>query len=491
MVKLSIQLAWLGIFIHGIVMAGDDPNSTFTFKNQELICITLGDSKIVDRDKLAKQMLAQNPINIANIAPPSDNLDYKGLIRYIIGHNICDGEGAKCDETDKINWSIIESELSNVWLGNNKYYTVLIPPTDKTEYKDNKLHYISKRRAEFFENPNDNNYTHIECLSEAESKKMEAMNDKKDMEDIKRVSIPPKVFTSPEKPGSQIGLVPSWGDFRLRGKIDDIFIDRSQVVNFNVATPAVLSFSTDNVTQTTTETFQAVVGYPLLNLSHYINGSSLGIDIRRFDLIPYVGVNRLIVSTPKGSSTKPSANETVDFGFSANSLILSNNNGGYSGEVISLRPHYLMDLQSGSRILSTNGRWIPYPTSVRFNDFRGLGPYMSFKPILDFRLDGGTYLNRGSPSVASSNKDYLRIGGQAGFSLVSDAVKFPLSFLATYTGLYGAVGNVNVGYFSNMLTYSFDQKKYFGVTVSYSNGNLEDNAAKRVNMWTIGLSGRY
>ena len=482
-------LAWLGLFVQGTAMAND---ATFTPENQNEICTTVNTLKIVDRDKLASKMLANNPVNIANIEPPATTLDYQGLIRYIVGHdNVC---GTKCKENDKANLGMIQTELSFVWLNKNSYYKLIIPQSDQAEYKSNNIAYLSKKLPEYFEIPNENNYIRIACLSDEESKQMKAMIDgdnKQAIDNINGIRLPPTIFISPQKPAPQVGLIQSLSDFRLRGKVDDIFIDRSQTAYFKATTPATLSYSKDYQSQTSTETFQAVLGYAGLNLNQYINGSTFGIDMRRFELIPYVGVNRLIVNTQKGSSTQSSANETVDVGFSTNAFILAKNAAGYDGHAITLRPHYLMDLQSNSNILALDGRWVPYPDKIRFNAFRALGPWMSINPMLDFRIDGGTYIDRGYPLIASSNKDYLRMGGQAGISILSDVDALPFSFLATYTGLYGVVGNVNIGYFNGQLTYNFDPKKYFGITAGYSNGNLEDNAAKRENMWTVSLSGRY
>ncbi len=127
------------------------------------------------------------------------------------------------------------------------------------------------------------------------------------------------------------------------------------------------------------------------------------------------------------------------------------------------------------------------------NDYRRFLSYRddiaSFKPILDLRLDNGVYTNRGA-TAAAANKDFVRVGGQIGIGIVSDNPYVPLSFLSTYTGLYGAAGEVNIGYFSNSITLPLDPNKYFGLTANYSNGNREDTG-KREQLWTIGISGRF
>jgi hypothetical protein len=108
--------------------------------------------------------------------------------------------------------------------------------------------------------------------------------------------------------------------------------------------------------------------------------------------------------------------------------------------------------------------------------------------MLDFRLDTGTYANRGLASVAKTHIDYVRLGGQAGLSIILPSY-FPVTFTTSYIGLFGARGNVDIGYFANSLSYPL-VKDYVAITASYTNGNREDTA-KREQLWLVGLSLHY
>jgi hypothetical protein len=207
------------------------------------------------------------------------------------------------------------------------------------------------------------------------------------------------------------------------------------------------------------------------------------------------------LNTLSGSAAKPSATETVDFGVSADTFLVVENGYAPWGHLIRIRPDYLFDLQDDSRIASLNIQYVPtVNTLVRIgsgesafglslNTYRPLWPGVVFlKPMLDFRIDSGFYTDRGLAAVAASHQDFFRLGGQTGLSLLSATDAFPIALSTAYTGLYGAIGQRNIGYFANSL--SFNVAPYITPTVTYSNGTREDTA-KREQLWQVGLSFRY
>jgi hypothetical protein len=278
---------------------------------------------------------------------------------------------------------------------------------------------------------------------------------------------------------------------RVRGKVADLYIDRSQN-DFKSTSQATLSFAGDGVAKTQTNTLTGVIGYAIPG----VVGNERG---QRGDLVPYVAVNRVIVNAFSGSKSKPSANETVSLGVTG-SLFLNNETGTF-GQIINLRPDFLFDLQDDSRLASLNLQWIPIAGELLetsgdssfhlgLNYFHPLWPgVVSYKPLFDLRLDGGTYTDRGLPAVAHTHVDYLRVGGMAGISLISDVANVPLTFSSSYVGLYAASGRQNVGYFSNTLSFNLFND-YVTPSATYSNGNREDTG-KREQLWLVGLSARF
>jgi hypothetical protein len=162
------------------------------------------------------------------------------------------------------------------------------------------------------------------------------------------------------------------------------------------------------------------------------------------------------------------------------------------GHVLNFRPDFLFDFQDDSRLLTGRLQYIPVVRGF-LNDFIRFVPdrddFASFKPVLDLRAEAGVYTQKGTNPIALAEPRIVRLGGQAGITIVSDSLYVPLSFSASYLWLEGILGR-DIGYFSSSLTWHLDPKKYFGITATYSKGEREDTA-KREDQWTIGLTARF
>ena len=400
----------------------------------------------VDTDKLATSLLQNYNVNIADIVIPSGKTNISDIYRYLIENSynltkFCPDKNQKCTDTDKTNINMISIELVRLFNGTYPSFNAT-----SNSSNDNVI-------SSFFAGKVD-----LKCAQSIEKPGQEIQGS-------------PKVLDS---------NLFDFTDVRVRGGVDDLIYDRKQKNNFSTAKAAVLSYSSDSVSHKNTETFTGALGLNWLNANKLFNND---INYHRFEIMPYVGVNRLIIT-----GTKPSANETVDVGLSTDYFFSA---GKFDiGFFNIFRPHYLMDLQSNSRIVSFNERWIPF--TIGLNDYHRFGQYISFKPVFDFRIDGGSFTDRGIASVSKLNKDYLRTGGQGGGALIFNFFSFPVTLITTYTGLYGAISNINVEYLSSTLNIMpFPQQKYLVISANYSNGNLEDNAAKVDRIWTVGISGKY
>lgn len=116
-------------------------------------------------------------------------------------------------------------------------------------------------------------------------------------------------------------------------------------------------------------------------------------------------------------------------------------------------------------------------------------PRYLMRPV-PLKDDNGWYSDRGKPAVESLHRDYVRLGGELGVSIVSDDEYLPLSLTTSYIRLHPVSGMTEIGYFANSLTYSLDPNKYFGVSLNYMNGTREDTAARQ-SQWEIALSGHF
>lgn len=116
--------------------------------------------------------------------------------------------------------------------------------------------------------------------------------------------------------------------------------------------------------------------------------------------------------------------------------------------------------------------------------------FFSIRPIFDIRLNAGVYTARGSED-RPGHRDFTRLGTQIRLALTSDNLSLPLDWVTTYTYLRGFSGRYDeLEYFKTAVTFSFDERRYFGITAGYSNGRREDTAV-REHLWSISLTGRY
>jgi hypothetical protein len=427
--------------------------------DQAEICIDApGGKRIIDKAAFAKAILKKWPISAlalsTKVSIPAGATDAAQQIMTVATPALCQGNDL-CTDADKANLKSISNNLAIVTSNENIRFAA---PPDLSD-------------TDYFRGPNDQNA--IECkLVRSADKKLEP---------------PPR---DKEEPSVLSAL-------RVRGSVDDLYIDRSHENDFASASQATLSFADDGVKKTRTDTLTGVIGY---NLSERIfpslRNNGLG---QRIDVIPYVQANRIILNTFAGSTATPNATETVDFGVTTDLFLVTPNGVDPWGHLLRIRPDYLYDLQDDSRIASLNLQYVPIVNTLvsmgddgfgSLNSYRTLVSGVAFlKPIFDFRIDAGFYTDRGLPSVAADHVDYLRVGGQAGAAFLSAMKGLPLTFATTYTGLYGAVGPKNVGYFSNKLSLNLFND-YLTPSASYSNGTREDTA-KREQLWQIGLSFRY
>lgn len=395
---------------------------------------------VVDRNKLADRLLERYAVSAraALKAKPWDT-SAQLVARLLANDQVCkDG----CNDGDDKNINAIRESVAAMLIG---FW--------EPGYKPDRI--VSA--ADFMSQPG----VEIECATSAAV-----------------AEAPGAVFVAPMKFDKVIPNV------RVRGKADQMYIDRSQKADFAASDKASISYSRDDVAQSNTFKSTLFVGY----LIPAWQDKTMG---QRGEIIPYLGVDRAVVRVAEGSSAKPSAKSTASFGALSSWYLLSRwGPMEYLGHVFNVRPDFTADHRTGARFASLNLEYIPVRTSW-LNDFRRMGAdsAASFKWILSAKANAGHFADRGTVEP-EKRADYSRLGGKIGFALVSDNPAVPLEFVATYVSMAALKGRINVDYRTASLSYSFDSDKYFGISLSYKNGKREDTAIKDDEV-TFGFTARF
>jgi len=270
--------------------------------------------------------------------------------------------------------------------------------------------------------------------------------------------------------------------FRVRGKSDDLYIDRTLPL-FKSTTPASVAWTGSDGTNYTAKVV-AALGYEF----------DVGKDGQ---FIPYASFSQSITAaTGKPNVLDPTNN--VAFGFLATNFF-GDPNSEYIQHVITAKPQYLFNTADQSEIASMRliyAPWTNFPNiPINANTFHMLpflpGPtWASF--IFDLRNDSGAYTNRGNtPAIIATNKDFDRVGSRFGLAFTTDPSFPSLTLTVTETYLYGLAGYYRtLDLLETSLTYNLESNNYFGITASYKHGRDEDTAVAS-KTWTLGLTARY
>ena len=267
--------------------------------------------------------------------------------------------------------------------------------------------------------------------------------------------------------------------------------------DFKTADKATLSFSDDGITDKRSTKLVGVLGYPISLRSVVAPG-----QYAFAELIPYVGINKntsrvtgkdRTVTTDNwrlGALLTYRATQTFNAGTPRYSVLY---------HVLGARPEYLFNDKDGSQVASVNLTYMPVINSIPglgigLNAYRPLDrartDFISVRPIIDLRLNGGTFTRRGD-RPAQDARDFVRFGSQFGLALSHDDPNLPIDLAVTETYLLGLAGEPGeLSQFKSVLSVAFDPDRYFGVDISYVRGRRED-LADRERLWSIGFTLKY
>jgi hypothetical protein len=274
---------------------------------------------------------------------------------------------------------------------------------------------------------------------------------------------------------------------RIRSNPDDLLYSQADPL-FAGLTGATVSVQGDEIAGSTTETLTGYLGFPL------------PLKTRRFQVIPYAGINRVrnaggdAAAPPSTSPNTADVGAAVSFGWTGFFGAASpTDTRRHLGNWVTLRPDYLRDWSDHSTLTTLNLVYTPIASDMRtfglpLNSFARVGA-MWVAPILDLRLSSGWYLDRGD--VPSNRRDFVRVGTRLGLSLAAHSKAIPLTVTVTDTLLHalrGAPGNLH--YLDAEVALPFTSDQNLAVALSFQQGRQSDTADE-VRTWSIGLSAKY
>jgi hypothetical protein len=414
----------------------------------------------IDKEKLAEYMLRKYPVSTAYLSigdHPAPLQSHRALLHWLLAKRAAAGK--QDQDGDAANVDHIAVDMRNMLDGKNKQ---LMPSAAVDPVR-------------FFDTPDSSDP--VRCATSDATPELSAVGA---AGPALATAIPVASSGAASAPATPTpAATPTWLDrVRVRGNPDQLSVDKSNAAGYASVDKAQIDFSNDSVANSRSNDVQAYVGYSWIKSSFGSNGST-------YEAIPYVGYkqNRVAVYSPDGTTI--TTTRTSDVGLLSSFHYV--HPGSSDTEDLNVRPDYLMDAENGSRLLSANFTY----TAFRKGGLNDLIPTrfgMSVKPILIGESRNGTYIDRGDATVAASHQDFVRLGAQVGFALVSNNPNIPVDFIATYTGLAAIVGSQGIHYTKAGLTYNFNQN--VGLALNYSNGVLPETG-DREKKWSLGVASKF
>jgi len=263
---------------------------------------------------------------------------------------------------------------------------------------------------------------------------------------------------------------------RIRGTTDGLQFDRNRDLAFNGVEKAAISFKSDRAAgkDTFKGTVVTAVAAPIIH----------GV----LELVPYVGYQ--IDTSTKDGQAKEVSDDTIRVG----ALLDFRSHGNGVSHLFLLRPEYGSNRKERSEIVTAtltyqplvNG-WLNDAYNVTTSGNRSL---LSVIPRLDLRMTAGDFVKLGTRAPEES-RDFIRVGGQVGVSLVSDVKWLPLELSVTETYLRALQGSPDdLSQLRAIFSIYFDEKKFFGIDLGYVRGRRDD-LSKREENWTLGFGAKF
>lgn len=410
------------------------------------ICTT---ASIVDKEKLADYLIRKYPISVLAVPADIDVRSRKSLLAVLLASGKTCEQG--CGPDDRANLNAIDGHMSQLMTGAAE------PAFHPTQAVD---------AAAYFNAPNEE--MAITCGT---------------VNGAPVAPVPVRARPAPD-------ISAHW---RLRGDPSELNVDRGDD-GFGDTSKASISLARDVEAGSRSSQVIGYIGYA------YDRTPEGWTDGSTFELIPYAGLERRTVRV-KGSFAEDKSADTANLGLMGSLYYVTRDaQANAFGHWFNFRPDYLIDDLAGSRLLTANFEYQPvknYSTDAAVGRYAlnsfiilGNGNFASLKPILAVRGSLSNYTRRSPGAAPGEQKDAAHLGVHLGLSLQSDNASVPLDFKVTYTGLPALKGDVNVNFWNGALTWNFDSRKYFGLSLLYSHGTREDNFTKERKL-EMALTARF
>lgn len=283
----------------------------------------------------------------------------------------------------------------------------------------------------------------------------------------------------------------AWSNFRIRGGADDLVFPRG-TSGFADADKAAISLGNDDGKNLTK--LIGSFGYAL-TLADGFQGSTH----RYITAIPYFAAN-LDWSRKKGEARDVS-NNLVDFGVvleeSSSVTRVSPDTDGTMPPAINHFEHYFAAIPRLIINYKDNSQVAGFDLLYRPSYVRGLNSLVQiggsdfwWSTILDLRFNNG-FFTRGGDREAKDSRDFSRIGGRVGLSLVSGVKGMPADLAIYNTRIWGLAGSPkHLSQLKANLAFYLNEERYFGIDLGYVRGRIAD-LEPRESKWTLGLALKY
>lgn len=263
---------------------------------------------------------------------------------------------------------------------------------------------------------------------------------------------------------------------RLRGNTDTLQFDRNRDSAFAGAEKASITFKSDR--EGGKDTLKA----------NFVAGIVLPLQENTLELVPYFAFQ---TDTSQKDGQEKEVNEDV---IRAGALLDFRTHGAGISHLFLLRPEYAFNDKEDSEVITANftyqpliNGWLNDAINITTSDNRSL---FSVIPRIDLRATAGDFTELGT-RLAADSQDFIRVGGQIGFTIASDIKWLPLELSINETYLYALEGEPDdLSYLKGVFSLYFDEKKYLGIDLGYARGRRDD-LSKREHNWTIGFGAKF
>jgi hypothetical protein len=301
-------------------------------------------------------------------------------------------------------------------------------------------------------------------------------------------ALPTSLAEAPPQKGSPSkspSLAFAWNNFRVRGKSSELALPQNSP-GYSGTSKGTISFADDKENKKSSVKLVGAVGYAII----FPSFNERGRTAVTWSAIPYAAID---VETSKVTGKpKSTSNDTAEIGAVFDSIFSSvGHNFSNTNHELSAIPKFIWNNDDHSRVLGLNLLYRPFLLGI-INETSSIGdsPFQGGL-IANLRWNNGHFTKTGIRS-SDQSKDFSRVGGEFGLFVASDnGFPIPIELSVSDIYMHALAGfpkhlSLLVGDFTIYL----DDKKHFGLDLSYSRGRAEDLDSSQ-HKWSAGFAIKY